>query len=71
MEREAWSVERYLPPFGFTGHYSLATRHSPRIGRTIPLGCLARYHAQSKLNLAGEFRPLYPAIFMALRVARQ
>ena len=51
-------MERYLPPFGFTGHYSLATRHSPRIGRTIPLGCLARYHAQSKLNLAGEFRPL-------------
>ena len=34
VEREAW-VRRYLPPFGFTGHSSLATRHSPFRGSAV------------------------------------
>jgi hypothetical protein len=29
VRRGAWSVERYLPPFGFTGHRSLPTIPSP------------------------------------------
>ena len=53
----AWSVKHvYLPPLELQRH--ILSPLDLRIGRTIPLGCLARYHAQSKLNLAGEFRPL-------------
>ena len=37
LMRGAWSVRRYLPPFGFTGHSSLATRHSSLATLLSPL----------------------------------